>query len=166
MKTPNCFHPCGRIAGPVPTAGLFSRVSVMLALALAGTAHAATNTVTSLADSGIGSLRQVIFDSNANPGGDLIRFASAARDGTITLTSGELAITDALRIDGPGADRLAVNGNDASRVFRIASGAAAGPSSALSVPAWRRNRRREAFSVRMRGFLCVGRSILEGAGRR
>ena len=44
--------------------------------------------------------------------------------GTIALTSGELSITDDLRIDGPGAGRLAVSGNDASRVFQIGSGVA------------------------------------------
>jgi hypothetical protein len=83
-----------------------------------------TFTVLNLADSGAGSLRTAIADANTNPGADLIRFASTARDGTITLTSGELAITDDLNIDGPGAGRLAVSGNDASRVFNIGSGVA------------------------------------------
>src|SRR5262249_34592087 len=58
-----------------------------------------TFTVESLADSGLGSLRQAILDANANPGSDLIRFAPAARDGTITLTSGQLGITEDLTID-------------------------------------------------------------------
>jgi hypothetical protein len=35
-----------------------------------------------------------------------------------------LSITDSVRIDGPGANKLAVSGNDASRVFNIGSGAA------------------------------------------
>lgn len=83
-----------------------------------------TFTVGNLADSGLGSLREAIEDANANPGADLIRFAPAARDGTVVLTSGELSITDDLKIDGPGADRLAVSGNDASRAFQISSGAA------------------------------------------
>src|SRR5262249_58122482 len=78
--------------------------------------------VENLADSGPDSLRQAILDANASPGADVIDFAPAARDGTITLTSGQLSITDDLTIDGPGADRLAVSGNDASRVFRIGSG--------------------------------------------
>src|SRR2546429_313473 len=47
-----------------------------------------------LADSGPGSLRQAILDANALAGADLIGFAPAARDGTITLTTGELSITD------------------------------------------------------------------------
>jgi hypothetical protein len=81
--------------------------------------------VGNLSDSGAGSLRQAILDANGNPGADLIRFAPAARDGTIALTSGQLSITDELTIDGPGAGRLAVSGNDASRVFQIGKGVAA-----------------------------------------
>src|SRR5262249_22781108 len=81
--------------------------------------------VENLADSGAGSLRQTILDANALPGADVIEFAPAARDGTITLTGGQLSITGDLTIDGPGADRLAVSGNDASRVFRIGSGVTA-----------------------------------------
>jgi hypothetical protein len=81
-----------------------------------------TFTVLNFLDNGPGSLRQAILDANAQPGADLIRFAPAARDGTVALTSGELSITDDLTIEGPGANRLAVSGNDASRVFRIGSG--------------------------------------------
>jgi hypothetical protein len=80
--------------------------------------------VGNLSDSGAGSLRQAILDANGNPGADLIRFAPAARDGTIALAGGQLSITDDLTIDGPGAGRLAVSGNDASRVFQISSGVA------------------------------------------
>src|SRR5262249_6938600 len=83
-----------------------------------------TFTVGNLNDSGAGSLRQAILDANGNARADVIRFAPAARDGTIALTSGQLRITDDLQIDGPGADRLAVSGNDASRVFQINSGVA------------------------------------------
>src|SRR5262249_58470227 len=81
-----------------------------------------TFTVLNFLDSGPGSLRQAILDANAQPGADLIRFAPAARDGTIALASSGLSITDDLTIDGPGANRLTVSGNDASRVFRIGSG--------------------------------------------
>jgi hypothetical protein len=81
-----------------------------------------TFTVLNLADSGAGSLRQAVLDANLHPGADLIRFGPGARDGSITLTGGELGITDDLRIDGQGAGRLAVSGNDVSRVFQISSG--------------------------------------------
>src|SRR5688572_16449107 len=83
-----------------------------------------TVSVLNFAESGPGSLREAIMAANSAPGADVIRFAPAARDGTIALTSGDLNITDDLIIDGPGAGRLAVSGNDASRVFRISSGVA------------------------------------------
>jgi len=81
-----------------------------------------TYSVVNFLDSGPGSLREAIVATNSAPGPDLIRFAPAARDGTIALAGGQLSITDDLTIDGPGADRLAVSGNDASRVFRIGGG--------------------------------------------
>jgi hypothetical protein len=77
----------------------------------AGTFH-----VTTLADSGPGSLRQAVLDANAFPGADTIVFSVA---GTITLTSGEILIMDDLVINGPGAAALTVSGNDQSRVFNI-----------------------------------------------
>ena len=60
-----------------------------------------TFTVINTDDSGAGSLRQAILDANANVGADIIQFASGVT-GTITLTSGELAITDAVDLQGPG----------------------------------------------------------------
>ncbi len=82
-----------------------------------------TFTVHNLADSGAGSLRAAIVAANTNPGADLIRFAPAARDGTITLTGGQLSIRDDLILDGPGVHRLTISGNDASRVFSVSGGA-------------------------------------------
>lgn len=79
-----------------------------------------TFTVRTLADGGADSLRQAVLLANANPGPDTIRFAAAAR-GTVALTSGELTITDDLRINGPGASQLAVSGSGLSRVFNIAA---------------------------------------------
>jgi hypothetical protein len=74
--------------------------------------------VTTTADSGQGSLRQAILDANADLGGDIIQFASGV-SGTITLTSGELDITDTVDIQGPGAGDVTVSGNNASRVFHL-----------------------------------------------
>lgn len=83
--------------------------------------------VLNLDDAGAGSLRQAILDANATPGADRIRFAcddnqSCGLEGVIALTSGQLEITDDLTLDGPGADRITVSGNHASRVFQVASG--------------------------------------------
>lgn len=77
--------------------------------------------VTTLADSGPGSLRQAILDANASPGPDEIEFAQAVR-GTITLTSGQLVVTGDLTVKGPGAGGLTVSGNNVSRVFSIGGG--------------------------------------------
>jgi hypothetical protein len=81
-----------------------------------------TFTVRNLLDAGTGSLRQAVLDANSQPGADTIRFTHGLH-GTIALTGGELSITDDLTIDGPGANRLTVSGNDASRVFDISGGA-------------------------------------------
>src|SRR5262249_2339802 len=84
-----------------------------------------TYTVTNLADSGPGSLRQAVLDVNAHHDTDQIVFAPGLH-GTIALTSGELNITDDdLTITGPGANQIAVSGTDASRVFAIAAGVTA-----------------------------------------
>ena len=75
-------------------------------------------TVTSDADSTMGPTLRAGIASGA----DTIVFALPSHD-TIKLTLGELAITKSLNIKGPGADKLTISGNDASRVFDI-SGAA------------------------------------------
>src|SRR5262249_20352552 len=62
-----------------------------------------------------GSLRDAIATT---PAGGTVDFQPGLR-GTITLTSGELAIDKDLTIAGPGADVITVSGNHASRVFEI-----------------------------------------------
>jgi hypothetical protein len=87
-------------------------MTVMLVLTIAGSAHSATNIVTSLADGGAGSLRQALAESAA---GDSIVFGVT---GTITLTSGELVIDKDLAIIGPGTSALLINGGG----FQVFSG--------------------------------------------
>jgi hypothetical protein len=82
----------------------------------------ATFTVSTLTDSGLGSLRAAVAAANATPGADRIAFVSGVR-GTIVLSGGELGITDDVRVDGPGAGKLAVSGNGTNRVFRVGGGA-------------------------------------------
>lgn len=82
----------------------------------------ATFTVSNLNDSGTGSLRQAILDANANAGLDTVVFTTTP--GAITLTSGEIAITDSVIINGPGSANLTVSGNNASRIFKVDNGAA------------------------------------------
>ncbi|MDW5598093.1 choice-of-anchor Q domain-containing protein, partial [Conexibacter stalactiti] len=91
--------------------------TLLAALGIVATAaHAApVETVTNLDDAGAGSLRQAVADVDA---GGAVAFAPLL-SGTITLTSGELALDDAVTIDGPGAQELAISGNDSSRIFAV-----------------------------------------------
>jgi lysophospholipase L1-like esterase len=84
--------------------------------------------VTNLNDSGAGSLRQAITDANANAGADTINLSASLSGGTITLTTGELDITDtsgATTIANLGTSNVTVSGNNASRVFTVSSGVTA-----------------------------------------
>ncbi|MFL5327604.1 MAG: choice-of-anchor Q domain-containing protein [Gemmataceae bacterium] len=84
-----------------------------------------TFTVTNTNNSGAGSLRQAVLDANNTSGFQNIAFDSSFNSAkTITLTSGELSILDGVSITGPGANLLTINGNQAGRVFNIASGSA------------------------------------------
>src|SRR4051812_7322393 len=64
------------------------------------------------------SLREAIAAAIA---GDTIAFKSGLT-GTITLGKGQLSIGKTLAITGPGASKLSVSGNNASRVFSISAG--------------------------------------------
>ncbi len=81
-----------------------------------------TYVVTNTNDSGVGSLRQAIIDANNDPGVETIIFDPTGIFGDaipdiITLTSGELNVTEEVIIQGTGADKLTISGNNASRVF-------------------------------------------------
>ncbi len=90
----------------------FCRVLALL-LSVTSLSSASVLTVINLNDSGPGSLRQAILSA---AGGDTINFANNVT-GTITLTSGELLITNGLTLNGPGASTLTISGNNASRVI-------------------------------------------------
>ena len=77
--------------------------------------------VSTLADGGAGSLRAAITQANTHAGADVVDFQPGLT-GTIALTGGELDVTDDLKINGPGADKLTVSGNHVSRVFKVESG--------------------------------------------
>lgn len=91
------------------------------------------------------SLREAILNSNADDqsgssdcspgnGADQIVFDAGVFAGTqtLTLTGGELPITAALTLTGPGADRLIIDAGLASRHFNISDGAPGGPTVVLS----------------------------------
>src|SRR5438128_5600138 len=78
-----------------------------------------TLTVLNNHDSGAGSLRDAIGHAHDS---DTIVFDPGLAGQTIALTSDELAINKSLDIEGPGADKLAVSGGDAFRVFHSSEG--------------------------------------------
>jgi hypothetical protein len=113
----------GSAAGTAEKAIISGAALAFVGLSLGAPAEAASFNVTNLNDSGAGSLRQAIADANAAAGADAITF-QAGLTGTITLTSGQLSISDSVDIQGPGAAALAVSGNNASRVFYLYNDAA------------------------------------------
>ena len=90
--------------------------AVAFSLALSGSAHAATFNVTTAADSGAGSLRDAVAQANSAAGADVITFNNGL--GTITLTSGQIDITETLTITGPAAGQT-ISGNNSSRIFAV-----------------------------------------------
>ena len=93
--------------------GMRFAVTGLLLCAMAMQAHAATITVTNTNDSGPGSLRQALAIAND---GDAINFTVT---GSITLTSSGLVIDKNVTISGPGANQLAIDGNQGDFVFGV-----------------------------------------------
>jgi hypothetical protein len=94
-----------------------------LGMALAGcplmVSQAADFTVTSNADSGPGSLRDVIAEANGAAGAPHNIYFDLPPATTITLTSGQLLISQSMTLHGPGREDLIVSGNNNSRLFRV-----------------------------------------------
>ena len=80
--------------------------------------QSSTFLVTNLHDSGPGSLRQALLDANATAGFDTVIFLEGL-SGTITLTSGQIPVTEDVNVTGPAARGITVSGNLASRIFDI-----------------------------------------------
>jgi hypothetical protein len=87
--------------------------ALLMQCLLPAQARAATNTVTTLADSGSGSLRQAILYSAP---GDTITFSVS--NGTLNLTQ-QLVLDKSLNILGPGSTNLTISGNHATRIFLV-----------------------------------------------
>src|SRR5262245_53666853 len=91
-------------------------------------------TVMNANDAGPGSLRQAVIDSNNLAGMDSIVFDEAgvfATPQTITLTSGQLTISDTVTIAGPVA-KTTIDANKASRIFTIDVPAKTGQAISIS----------------------------------
>lgn len=97
---------------------------LLFALCAGGLAAQTTYTVSNLADSGAGSLRQAIDDANTNSGADIIEFA-AGNTGTISLLSALPTITEEVQINGLGRSLTTIDAG--STTFRIFDQAALSP---------------------------------------
>lgn len=108
--------------------GRYVLAAALLAASWAFPARSATLTVTSTADPGSGqcapaacTLRDAI---NSAAPGDTITFAdSLGYPVTITLDGDELLLYKDLTLLGPGADKLTIDANRASRIFEVANAA-------------------------------------------
>ena len=108
-------------------------LTTLLTLTGGASAEAATFTVTSSANSGIGTFRQAITDANANPGGDAIAFSIGSGAQTIQPTSALPVITSPVAIDATtqpgyvGTPLITLNGSSMGTfdvALEFASGAA------------------------------------------
>ncbi|NIQ97106.1 MAG: family 16 glycosylhydrolase, partial [Desulfuromonadales bacterium] len=113
-------------------------------------------TVVNTNDSGDGSLRQAIADVAS---GGTITFDPGLTGGTITLTSGPLAIGKDLTIDGSAAPGLTISGNNTTRVLIINPGATANIN-ALVITGGLGNA--QAGGIRNNGTLNLSNSTVTG----
>jgi hypothetical protein len=75
-------------------------------------------------DSGAGSLREAVMNANASTIPAIITFTNTLAGQTITLTSGQLTLSNTVAIDASAlSNGVAVSGNNSSRVFEVAAGA-------------------------------------------
>lgn len=92
----------------------YTLCAIGIAVLLAQPVSAAVHTVTSPADDGgPGTLRYIV--ETASAAGDTVQFAPGVN--SITLNGTQITIGKSLVVDGGG--QVALNGNGASRIFRI-----------------------------------------------
>ena len=104
----------------------------LLSMALSLASHAATFTVSSLNDSGAGSLRLAIDAANTQAGDDVIQFATGVT-GTIQLNSALPDLETNINLQGPGAANLTVRGEGAADPYRILVASATVTISGLTI---------------------------------
>ncbi len=128
-------------------------------------------TVTTLEDSidfndGRTSLREAIFATNTVAGADTIDFApalTASGPATILLTSGEIVITDALTINGPGANRLTIDAQQQSRIFSITATSGSYEISGLTLTGGKTTGNGGALRSVTSGSLIINNCVVENS---
>jgi hypothetical protein len=116
-------HRSGRLVALGSTAVLATAGAGPLVMLTSSTASAnAALVVSTLADSGVGSLRQAMLDANSAAGVDTITF-TAGLTGTIDVQSDLPALNEGIDLQGPGASVITIDGG-----WTAAGGAATGHS--------------------------------------
>ena len=110
-------HLASRPMKPTGRLLLSSALGGACAMALSAGASADTFSVSTLADSGKGSLRAAVEDANDQVGSDRILF-KAELGGTIVLAS-EIDVSDETHFEGRGAEQLAISGGGAVRALDL-----------------------------------------------
>jgi NAD(P)-dependent dehydrogenase (short-subunit alcohol dehydrogenase family) len=117
---------------------------LLSAFAAGHVAHATNYVVNLLSDATVGAtacsavgtgscdLRDAIEQANRHTGLDTVSFISGL-SGTITLTHGEISVTDDLDLSGPGTADLVLSGNHASRILNIFVASPGDPALTVSV---------------------------------
>ncbi len=121
--------PCGRTCAARERPGVEGALLEPLEpRLLLSTTFTVTGAADCVAPDGFVTLREAIQAANtdlpvneapAGSGDDVIRFAPGLSGRTITLEMGELIIASNIDLQGPGRDRLTIDANGDSHVFRI-----------------------------------------------
>src|SRR5437773_1017736 len=160
------------IIPPIPVSGNLLKKHLLCGLSVALLAaassltpglRAATHTVTNTHDNGPGSLRDAIAGSSR---GDEIVFDPALAGQPVILTTGELLIDNDLTINGLGLQQTILDGNGASRIFRITERASVALSDLMVRNGWPKEcladhrTRSEGGGIYNAGFLELNRSMV------
>lgn len=112
------------VRNAIPQRPRFCMIVGAAALGLAGEMPAAwattyvVDTANDTTTPGKTTLRQAVFEANGSAN-NIVQFDASLNGSTITLSQGEISVNQPMYIIGPGADKLTISGNDASRIFVI-----------------------------------------------
>jgi predicted outer membrane repeat protein len=97
----------------------FFSMFILLALTISATAQTTYTVTTELDATTDGTLRWAVQQANLDSTADTIAFASNLQGKTITLTMGSLNLDTPATIQGPGASKLAISGDNKYQIFSI-----------------------------------------------
>jgi len=102
----------------VSALGLAAVLSCAATTAQAGNTYVVSTALDPTGPANSLSLREAITAANVADG-NTVQFDPALAGSTITLTTGEIQISHAMNIVGPGAGNLSISGADANRIFYL-----------------------------------------------